>query len=179
MNKVAINYLRQSQQQTAQLVSCSRESSWEGSTWYPLQGVKAISGKRFKLIYIVLILLVMKQMMYQKEALDVSFILTPWKWAATPSCPKKTFFTPRGPLLFAASRCDAPLIMPRPFLGCQIKAEIKGFLLRYHLFLYYSWFFQNIKKDWRKFFEKDYFGDFPKNILNGPMHRQGSLGHHF
>ena len=44
--------------------------------WY-LQGVKAISGKRFKLIYIVLILLVMKQMMYQKEALDVSFILTP------------------------------------------------------------------------------------------------------
>jgi hypothetical protein len=39
-------------------------------------------------------------------------------------------------MLFAASRRGALLIMPRPLLGCQIKAEIKGFLLRYSLFLY-------------------------------------------
>ena len=47
--------------------------------------------------------------------------------------------------------------MPRPFLGCQIKAEIKGFLLMYHLFLYYQWFSQNIEKGWRKIFEKRLF----------------------
>ena len=52
--------------------------------------------------------------------------------------------------------------MPRPLLGCQIKAEIKGFLLMYRLFLYYVWFFQNIEKGWRKIFEKDYFRDFIK-----------------
>ena len=42
------------------------------------------------------------------------------------------------------------LIMPRPLLGCQIKAEIKGFLLMYRLFRYYLWFFQNIEEGWRK-----------------------------
>jgi hypothetical protein len=42
------------------------------------------------------------------------------------------------------------LIMPRPFLGCQIKAEIKGFFLMYRLFRYYLWFFQNIEEGWRK-----------------------------
>ena len=30
----------------------------------------------------------------------------------------------------------ALLIMPRPLSGCQIKAEIQGFLLMYRLFLY-------------------------------------------
>ena len=39
-------------------------------------------------------------------------------------------------MLFAASERGSPLIMPRPFLGCQIKAKIKGFLLMYRLFLY-------------------------------------------
>ena len=53
--------------------------------------------------------------------------------------------------------------MPNPLSGCQIKAEIKGFLLMYCLFLYYQWFFQNIEKGWRKIFEKDYFRDFQKN----------------
>ena len=85
--------------------------------------------------------------------------------------------TPRGPILFAASGRDALLMMPRPFLGCQIKAEIKGFLLMYRLFLYQQWFFQNIEKDWRKIFEKYYFRDFikmmklkkPKKLLPFPI----------
>ena len=42
-----------------------------------LQGAKAISGKRFKLIFTAFILLVMKQMITQKEALIFSFIITP------------------------------------------------------------------------------------------------------
>jgi hypothetical protein len=53
-------------------------------------------------------------------------------------------------------------MMPCPLLGCQIEAEIKGLLMRSHLFLYYQWFFQNIEKSWRKIFEKDYFCDFLK-----------------
>ena len=65
-------------------------------------------------------------------------------------------------MLFTARGRDGPLIMPRPLSGCQMKAEIKGFLLMYRLFLYYQWFFQNIEKRWRKFFEKDYFRDFLK-----------------
>ena len=43
---------------------------------------------------------------------------------------------PRGPMLFAARGRGALLVMPRPFWGCQIKAEIQGFLLRYRLFLH-------------------------------------------
>ena len=35
--------------------------------------------------------------------------------------------------------------MPRPLLGCQIKAKIKGFLLRCRLFLYLQRFFQDIE----------------------------------
>ena len=113
-------------------------------------------------------LLVQKQTIPQQKALDLSFNLAPWKWAwhyqeaVTPSCPKITFFTPRAPMLFAARGRGALLIMPRPLSERQIKAEIKGFLLRYCLFLYYQWFFQNIENRWRKFFEKDYFRDFLK-----------------
>ena len=65
-------------------------------------------------------------------------------------------------MLFAARGRDALLMMPRPLSGCQIKAEIQGFLLMYRLFLYHQWFFQNIGKDWKKIFEKDYFRDFLK-----------------
>ena len=65
-------------------------------------------------------------------------------------------------MLFAAWRRGALLIMPRPFSRCQIKAEIKGFLLMYRLFLYYKWFFQNIEKGWRKIFEKRLFPRFLK-----------------
>ena len=65
-------------------------------------------------------------------------------------------------MLFAARRRGTLLIMPRPLSGCQIKAEIQGFLLMYGLFLYHQWFFQNIEKGWRKIFENDYFRDFLK-----------------
>ena len=37
------------------------------------------------------------------------------------------------------------MIMPRPFSGCQIKAEIKGYLLGSHLFHYRHWFFPNFE----------------------------------
>ena len=50
-------------------------------------------------------------------------------------------------MLFTARGRAGLLIMPRPLLGCQTKAEIKGFLLMYRLFLYQQWFFQKIGKD--------------------------------
>ena len=94
-------------------------------------------------------LLVQEQTTPQQKALDLSFNLTPWKWAwhhqegATPSrrekhrsaWGKKSCFTARG--------SDSLMIVPRPLSGCQIKAEIKGFLLRYCLFQYKHWFFPN------------------------------------
>ena len=87
-------------------------------------------------------MLVLKQTIHQKKALNLSFNMAPWKWAwhyqegVTMTCRKRTFFTPRAPMLFAARGRGALLIMPRPLSGCQIKAEIKGFLLMYRLFLY-------------------------------------------
>ena len=77
-------------------------------------------------------------------------------------------------MLFAASGRAAFLIMPRPLLGYQIKAEIKGFPLMYCLFLYYQWFFQNIEKAWKKIFEKDYFRDFLK-MIKFPKKKSSSL----
>ena len=65
-------------------------------------------------------------------------------------------------MLFAVRGRGAVLMMPHPLLGCQIKAEIKGFLLMYRSFLYYKWFFHNVENRWRKTFEKDYFHDFLK-----------------
>ena len=65
-------------------------------------------------------------------------------------------------MLFAAGERGGLLVKPRPLSGNQIKAEIKGFPMMYHLFLYYLWFFQNIEKGWRKIFEKDYFRNFLK-----------------
>ena len=113
-------------------------------------------------------MLVLKQTIPQQKALDFSFNLAPWKWAwhyheaVTPSRRRTTFFTLRGTMLFAARGRSALLIKPRPFLGSQIKAEIKGFLLMYCLFLYYLWFFQNIEKGWRKIFEIRLFPQFLK-----------------
>ena len=49
-------------------------------------------------------------------------------------------------MLFTASRRGLVLRMPRPLLGCQMKAEIKGFQLVYRLFLYQRWIFQNFEK---------------------------------
>ena len=85
------------------------------------------------------------------KALDLSFNLAPWKWAwhyheaATPSRRRTTFFTPRWPMLFVARGRGALLIMPRPLSGCQIKAEIKGFLLMYRLFQHKHWFLPNFE----------------------------------
>ena len=69
-------------------------------------------------------------------------------------CSKRTFFTPCAPMLFAARGRGILLIMPRPLSGCQIKAEIQGFLLMYRLFLYQLWFVQKIEKGQRIFFLK-------------------------
>ena len=55
-------------------------------------------------------------------------------------------------ILFAAGGRGALLIVPRPLLGCQIKAEIQGFLLMYRLFLYQQWFVQKIGKGQSFFF---------------------------
>ena len=41
----------------------------------------------------------------------------------------------RAPMLFAARERGGLLVMPRPLSGCQMKAEIQGFLLIYCLFL--------------------------------------------
>ena len=43
------------------------------------------------------------------------------------TCRKRSFFTSRAPMLFAARGRGSLLIMPRPLLGCQNKAEIKNF----------------------------------------------------
>ena len=94
---------------------------------------------------------VQEQTLHQQKALDLSFNLTPWKWAwhyqegVTMTCCKITFFTPRAPMLFTVRGCGTVLIMPRPLSGCQIKAEIKGFLLRCRLFQYWQWFFHNLE----------------------------------
>ena len=61
------------------------------------------------------------------------------------TCCKRTFFTPRAPMLFAARGRGSLMIMPRPLLGCQIKAEIKDFLLMYRLFQYKNWFLPNFE----------------------------------
>jgi hypothetical protein len=58
--------------------------------------------------------------------------------------------TPRGHkiqqnMLFAARGRGALLIVPRPLLGCQIEAEIQGFLLMYRFFQYKHWFPPNFE----------------------------------
>ena len=78
-----------------------------------IQGVKSESGKSLcsKLKEPMLVL---KQMIPQKKALILSFKMTTWKWvwhyheAATPSCSKRTIFTPHAPMLFTARGHGAP-----------------------------------------------------------------------
>ena len=97
-------------------------------------------------------MLVLKQMIHQQKVLDLSFIWHPESGHGIimrlpgPPALKEVKNPSRPPMLFAASRRGVLLMMPIPLLGCQIKAEIKGFLLMYCLFLYYQWFFQNIEK---------------------------------
>ena len=78
------------------------------------------------------------------------------------SCRKRTLFTPRKPMLFAARGRGSLLVKPHALSVFQIKAKIMGFLLMYQLFLYYLWFFQNIEKGWRKIFEIRLFLQFLK-----------------
>ena len=77
--------------------------------------------------------------------------------------PQDNFFYPICTYAFRGWRAWGPPENVTPTFRVPNKAEIKGFLLRYRLFLYYQWFFQNIEKRWRKIFEKDYFRDFLKN----------------
>ena len=131
--------------------------------WWPIfcpssTGCNSIFRKIFKFKIWKKPMLVQKQTIHQQKALDLSFNLTSWKWAwhyheaVTPSRRRTTFFTLRGTMLFAARKRGALLIKPRPLLGSQIKAEIKGFLRMYRLFLYYLWFFQKMENRWKKYF---------------------------
>ena len=93
-------------------------------------------------------LIVQKQVIHQQKALDLSFNLAHQKWAwlyqegATPSRREKHRSAWGKKSSFTATHLHALLIMPRPLSRCQIKAEIKDFLLKYHLFQYKQWFFQ-------------------------------------
>ena len=86
-------------------------------------------------------LLLQKLTIHQQKALNFSFNLAPWKWAwhyqegATPSRREKHRCAWGKKRFWVAGGLGSLMIMPRPLLGCQIKAEIKGFLMRYCLFL--------------------------------------------
>ena len=54
------------------------------------------------------------------------------------------------------------MIMPRPLSGCQIKAEIKGFLLRHRLLFYQQWFLPNF--DLKRFPDSPFT---PCNLVSG------------
>ena len=87
-------------------------------------------------------LLVQKQTIHQQKALDQSFLETEslrvWHYeeGAMPHRREKHRCAWGKKSYFTASHRHALLIMPRPLSGCQIKADVKGFLLRYRLFLY-------------------------------------------
>jgi hypothetical protein len=63
---------------------------------------------------------VQKQTIHQQKALDLSYLELEEKkvWhyhgAATPSCPKRTIFTPHAPMLFVVRGRGAVLIFQRP-----------------------------------------------------------------
>jgi hypothetical protein len=56
---------------------CPRLARKKGNIFIPLQGVIAISGKKFNLTLFIFILLVLKLTMYQQKALDLSFNFAP------------------------------------------------------------------------------------------------------
>ena len=80
-------------------------------------------------------LLIQKQTIHQQTAHDLSFNLAPWKWAwryqegPTPSRREKHRCAWGKKSYFRAGGRGSLMIMPRPLSGCQIKAEIKDFLL--------------------------------------------------
>ena len=96
-------------------------------------------------------LLVQKQTIHQRKALDLGFNLASWKWAwhyqegATPSRREKHSSAWGKKSCSTARGRGSLMVIPRPLSGCQIKAEIKGFLLVYRLFLYRHWFLPNFE----------------------------------
>ena len=88
-------------------------------------------------------MLVLKQTIPQQKALDLNFHLTSLKWVwhyqegATPARREKHRCAWGKKVINRAGGHGSLMIMPHPLSGCQIKAEIKGFLLMYRLFLYY------------------------------------------
>jgi hypothetical protein len=169
---------------------------------YVVQGAIVVSGKRFKLIFWKNHWYYWNKQYLSRKPLISALIWHPKRGRGIimrlprPPALKGVKNPPRPPMLFTTRRCGALLIMPHPFSGCQIKAEIKGFLLTYCLFLYLQCLFQNIEKGWRKIFEKYYFRDFLKmmkitkkkplvlfNILKEPLlvqkqtiHQRKALG---
>ena len=107
-----------------------------------VQGVIAISGKTFKLIFWKNHWLYWNKRYTSRKPLILALIWHPESGCGIimrlprPHRRQEVKNPPRGPMLFAARRRDALLMMPRPLSRCQIKAEIKGFLLIYGLFLY-------------------------------------------
>ena len=61
-------------------------------------------------------------------------------------------------MLFTTRGRGSLLIMPHPLSGCQIKAEIKGFLLKYRLFCTSNGSFRKLEEAREFFFLK--FQDF-------------------
>ena len=113
-------------------------------------------------------MLVQKQTIPQKKALDLSFNLTSWKGAwhyqdgATPSRREKhillNFMGAEGFWLLAFYEISRTKFFElQSLLRCQIKAEIKGFLLMYSVLKYKHWFFQN--------FELKHFPDSPVHSI--------------
>ena len=103
-------------------------------------------------------LVLLKQTIPQQKALDLSLNLTLRKWAwhyqegATfPRREKHRCAWGKKSCSTAGGR-DSSMVMPHPLLGWQMKAEIKGFLLRYRLFQYKHWFLPN--------FELKYFPEY-------------------
>ena len=87
-------------------------------------------------------MLLLKQTIPLQKALDLSFNLTPLKWAwlyqegTKPSRRKKHRSARSKKSYSRAGGRGSLMIMPHPLSGCQIKAEIKDFLLKYRLFLF-------------------------------------------
>ena len=112
-----------------------------GQKWSCLQGVKVNSGKSLGSKFGRIQCLHCNKRYLSRKSLISALIWHPESGCGTirrlprPHRRQEVKNPPRGPMLFAARGRDALLMMPRPLSRCQIKAEIKGFLLMYRLFL--------------------------------------------
>ena len=94
-------------------------------------GCNSIFRKIFKFKIWKEPMLVQKQTIHQQKALDLSFNLTPWKWAwhyheaATPSRHRTTFFTPRAPMLCVAG--GPSWLCHAHFQGLKLKLRSRAF----------------------------------------------------